>query len=153
MRDMTQIMDVEVVHSTLVRAPIEKVYDSITTGEGLDSWFTQGASVDRRPGGKIHFRWDGERTAITEGIIEDGGPILEAIRPSSFVFQWSPDNNTYYTTVELVFKEEEKGTRVTVKESGFQDTLEGRKALIGCSTGWGEALTMLKYYLEHGVKY
>lgn len=153
MRRMSSIIDVDIVHSTLVRAPIEKVYDSITTGKGLDSWFTQGANVDRKSGGSIYFRWDGERSDIAKGVIEDGGPILEVEKPTRFVFQWSPDNNTYFTTVELTFKEEKKGTRVTVKEGGFQDTLEGRKALIGCSTGWGEALTMMKYYLEHGIKY
>jgi hypothetical protein len=25
--------------------------------------------------------------------------------------------------------------------------------LIGCATGWGEALTLLKFYLEHGLTY
>ncbi|MCG3226217.1 MAG: SRPBCC domain-containing protein [Candidatus Heimdallarchaeota archaeon] len=150
---MTRIIDVDIVHSTLIRAPIEKVFDAISTGEGLDSWFTQGAKVERKLGGSIYFRWEGERTDITEGTIEDGGPVLEVERPTCFVFQWSPDNNSYLTTVELNFKEEEKGTRVSIKEKGFHDTPEGRKAMIGCSTGWGEALTMMKYYLEHGVKY
>lgn len=150
---MNSIIDIDIVHSTLIRAPIEEVYDAITTGEGLDSWFTQGAKVNRRVGGEIYFRWNGERTDITEGIIEDGGPILEVEKPIRFIFQWSPDNNSYFTTVELTFKEESKGTRVTVRERGFQDTPKGRKALVGCSTGWGEALTMMKYFLEYGVKY
>ncbi|MHC4094412.1 MAG: SRPBCC family protein [Planctomycetota bacterium] len=41
----------------LVRAGPERVYDAIATTEGLNGWFTDGATVDARPGGRIHFRW------------------------------------------------------------------------------------------------
>jgi uncharacterized protein YndB with AHSA1/START domain len=150
---MSNIIDEVIEHSTLIKAPIDKVYDSITTSEGLDSWFTNGAEVERKPGGWIYFRWTSERSEITEGIIEDEGPVIEVEIPKKFVFQWSPDNKMYTTTVELTFEEFEVGTRITVREEGFQETPEGRKAMIGCATGWGEALTMLKFYLEHGVTY
>ena len=48
---MTKLIDVEIRQSTLVRAKPEKVYDALTTGEGLDAWFTVGSEVDARPGG------------------------------------------------------------------------------------------------------
>jgi uncharacterized protein YndB with AHSA1/START domain len=150
---MTKIFDTEIIHSTLIKAPIEKVYDALTTSEGLDSWFTQGAEVDRKPGGKIHFRWKTERADVTGGIIEDGGPILEVNRPTHFAFQWHPDNKSYATTVHFKLEEDEKGTIVIVQEHGFENTPKGRKALIGCATGWGEAITMVKFYLEHGITY
>ena len=38
-------------------------------------------------------------------------------------------------------------------EHGYQDTPSGRLAFADCATGWGEALKLLKFYLEHGVKY
>ncbi len=150
---MTDIFDTEIIHTTIIKAPIEKVFDAITTSDGLDSWFTTGAKVDRKPGGEIYFRWEDQRSEVQGGIIEDGGPILEVIEPTHFAFQWHPDNPKYATNVHLLFKEIDEGTKVIVQEHGFYDTPEGRKAMIGCATGWGEALTLLKFYLEHGVTY
>ncbi|MHA1198073.1 MAG: SRPBCC family protein [Candidatus Heimdallarchaeaceae archaeon] len=153
MIEMTKIFDTEIIHSTIIKAPIEKVYDAISTAEGLDAWFTQGAKVDRKVGGTIYFKWESDRQDVQSGIIEDGGPILEVNRPHSFVFQWSPDSNSYKTTVDIKIKEEERGTVISVREKGFEDTPEGRKSFVGCATGWAEAFTMMKYYLEHGITY
>ena len=150
---MVDKLDMEIVHTTIIRAAPEDVFDAISTAEGLDKWFTQGAKVDRKVGGTIIFRWESERQNVQGGIIEDGGPILEVNRPNSFVFQWSPDNNSYKTTVDIKIKEEEQGTVISVRETGFQDTPKGRKSFVGCATGWAEAFTMMKYYLEHGITY
>ena len=40
-------------HKVLVRAPREQCYDAMATAEGLDSWFTTGATVEAQPGGTI----------------------------------------------------------------------------------------------------
>ncbi len=150
---MTEIFDTEIIHSTIIKASIEKVYDAISTAEGLDEWFTTGAEVSRKIGGQIQFRWTTERADVQDGVIEDGGPITEVDRPNHFAFQWHPDNESYATTVHLKFEEDERGTIVNVQEYGFEDTPRGRKVLLGCATGWGEALTMVKFYLEHGIVY
>ncbi|MHA2322495.1 MAG: SRPBCC family protein [Candidatus Thorarchaeota archaeon] len=139
---MTELIDVEVKQTTLVRAKPEDVYDALTTGEGLDAWFTVGSEVDARPGGSITFRWKDWK-----------GPVLEAQRPERFVFQWYSDKPTYATTIEINFEEVEEGTVVRLREYGYHDTPSGRAALLECAAGWGEALTLLKYYVEHGVTY
>jgi uncharacterized protein YndB with AHSA1/START domain len=134
------------VHETLVRAEAERVYDAFATAEGLDGWFTSGAGVDARPGGEIRFRWkDWGPSRITA---EDGGPVLEAERPRRFVFQWSPDDPSYATTVELTFEPVAEGTVVRVRESGYRDTPSGRRKMLECAAGWGEALTLCKFYVE-----
>lgn len=150
---MTEIFDTEIIHSTIIKAPIERVYDAISTAEGLDEWFTQDAEVNRRIGGTILFRWKSARADIQGGVIEDGGPITEVDRPTHFAFQWHPDNKSYATNVHFKLEDTDEGTIIVVQESGFENTPKGRKALLSCATGWGEALTMLKYYLEYGVKY
>lgn len=45
---MSVLFDMQIEHSTFVRAAPEQVYDAFTTAEGLDGWFTQGATVDLR---------------------------------------------------------------------------------------------------------
>jgi uncharacterized protein YndB with AHSA1/START domain len=145
------ILDMEILRTILVRVEPEKVYDALTTAAGLDGWFTKGATVDPRPGGEIRFRWVkwGPESITTE----DGGPVLEAMRPERFVFQWHPDQPGYATTVEINFDPVEGGTIIRLREHGYQDTPSGRAALVNCATGWGEALTLLKFYVEHGIHY
>lgn len=45
---MSVLFDMQIEHSTFVRAAPEQVYDAFTTAEGPDGWFTQGATVDLR---------------------------------------------------------------------------------------------------------
>ena len=82
---------------------------------------------------------------------EDRGPVLEASRPSRYVFQWQAGLGG--TTVEVDFEERPEGTVVRLREHGYPDTPEGWFGFGECSTGWGEALTLLKLYVEHGVRY
>jgi uncharacterized protein YndB with AHSA1/START domain len=138
-------------HAVFVRASAQRVYDAFTTAEGLDAWFTEGTTVDARTGGEIRFRWRDWGPDHVSG--EDGGPVLEARRPERFVFQWHPDGKAYATTVEIDFEPSDEGTVVRLTERGYRDTPSGRKAILNCATGWGEALTLLKFYVEHGLAY
>ncbi len=148
---MSQILDLEIRHSVLVKAPPERVYDGIATAEGLDGWFTSGATVRAQSGGEIRFRWrDWGPNRVS---CEDGGPVLEARRPERFVFQWRPDNPSYATTVEIDLERVAEGTVIRLREHGYQDTPEGRRKLVECATGWGEALTLWKFFMEHGLRY
>jgi uncharacterized protein YndB with AHSA1/START domain len=112
---------------TLVRAPRERAYDALTRAEELDAWFTTGAEVENR------------------------GPVLEARRPERYVFRWQAGLGG--TTVEIDFDEHADGTVVRLREHGYPDTPAGWAGFCDCSTGWGEALTLLKFYVEHGVRY
>jgi uncharacterized protein YndB with AHSA1/START domain len=135
----------------LVRATPERVYDALATAEGLDAWFTEGTTLDARPGGAIHFRW--QDWGPDRVSAEDGGPVLEARRPERFVFQWHPDGKAYATTVKVDLEPTAEGTVVRLVEHGYRDTPSGRKAILDCAAGWGEALTLLKFYVEHGIRY
>jgi uncharacterized protein YndB with AHSA1/START domain len=138
-------------HKTLIHASVERVYATFTTAEEMDRWFTQGARIDARPGGTIRFRWvDWGPEHISA---EDGGPVLEADRPVRFVFQWHPDEPSYATTVEVDFVPVGNGTVMSLLEHGYPDTPSGRRACLNCAAGWGEALTLLKFYVEHGLRY
>lgn len=146
-----ELIDEAIEHATFVKAKPEAVYDAITTAEGLDGWFTVDGEVDAKPGGHIKFRW--KNWGVDSVSAEDGGPVIEADRPNKFVFEWNPDNNEYRTTVKMVFEPTEDGTIIRLRESGYQNTLTGRRAMMQCAVGWGEALTLLKVYLEHKISY
>jgi uncharacterized protein YndB with AHSA1/START domain len=139
----------EIRMTTVVRAPRERVYDALTQAEQLDAWFTTGAEIDPRPGGEMVWRWvEWGADRITA---EDRGPVLEARRPERFVFRWQAELGG--TTVEVDFEEHPEGTLVSLRDHGYPDTEEGWRQFLDCSTGWGEALTLLKFWVEHGARY
>ena len=42
---------------------------------------------------------------------------------------------------------------VRLYEHGYPGTQEGMAGFVNCATGWGEALTLLEFYVEHGLRY
>lgn len=135
-------------HKTKIHAPAERIYEMLTTEKGWDAWFTEGTRIDLENGqGEIRFVW--KNWGPDQVSAEDGGPITRAERNRCFEFQWSPAKGLV-TTVHFKLEEIEDGkTSVTVTESGYDS--EHLAAYMDCSTGWGEALTLLKFYLEHGI--
>lgn len=148
-RDLTR--DFRLDHSTFIRAEPVQVYKAFTTIEGLDAWFICGSSVNAIPGGEIHFRW--EDWGPDHISTEDAGTVLEAKPPARFVFQWHPELPEYTTTVQINLTPTEGGTIISFHESSFAGTPSGIATLAACTAGWGEALTLLKFYLEHGLQY
>lgn len=147
---MTKKIDEKVNFDIFIQAEPERVYDALATSEGLDAWFTVGANVDARRGGTIHFRW--EDWGIEHYTGENGGPVLEANRPERFVYKWKVDRDSYNTTVEIDFEPSGDGTIVRLIEYGYDDSPVGLKDMLARSSGWAKNLTLLKFYLEHGVK-
>ena len=72
---MVESLVPNVEHVTYIDAPIERVYETLTTADGWDSWFTDGTTLDAVPGGQIHFRW--VNFGADRVTVEDGGPVLE----------------------------------------------------------------------------
>ncbi|MBL8162601.1 MAG: SRPBCC domain-containing protein [Anaerolineae bacterium] len=144
------LFDLPIEHAVFVRAEPERIYDAFTTAPGLDGWFTEGSEVQPWPGGQMIWRWKAwgpDRVTDT-----DGGPVLEARRPERFVFQWG-EKRGKLTTIAVDFERVEGGTVVRLRHTGYEDTPAERAHMLNCATGWGEALTLLKFYVEHGLRY
>lgn len=138
---------------TYVHAPPRCVWQAVATAKGLDGWFTDGAQANVRPCGHIHFRWRdwGPDRVNTDAYC----PVLEAQRPSRLVFQWSPvaDAPDHATTIEMDLEGRGRGTVVHLTDRGYPLTPAGLRAYNECAVGWGEALTLLKFFVEHGLRY
>ncbi|OGS47342.1 MAG: hypothetical protein A3K66_05850 [Euryarchaeota archaeon RBG_16_67_27] len=149
-RGVKPTLDVAIEHATLVRGPAERVFDAFATAEGLDAWFTSGTSLEPHPGGAFTWRWKEwgpDRVTTTSR-----GEVVAIERPERFVFLWESGNETR-TRVEISFEAVADGTVVRLRETGYADTPRGRRAFMNCASGWGEALTLAKFYVEHEIRY
>jgi uncharacterized protein YndB with AHSA1/START domain len=139
----------EIEHLVYIGVAPRQVYETLTTGEGWDGWFTDGTEVNAAPEGQIRLRW--RDFGAGHWTTEDGGPVLDALPDERFVFQWSPGERP--TTVSFTLEPLGPGTLVKLTESGYSASERDARAHVGCAVGWGEALTLLKFYLEHGLTY
>jgi uncharacterized protein YndB with AHSA1/START domain len=149
---------------TYIGVPVERVYRTLTTANGWDAWFTRGTSLDEQ---HITMRWrdaKGHRVSLWGAgheTMEIGGKVVAMDAPHRFAFEWSPAGHP--TLVDFTLTARGPGTVVVVTDCGYTDADLGATGVVGemtesspllmCASGWGEALMMLKVYLEHGVVY
>ncbi len=154
---------------SFIAVPVDRVYRTLTTAEGWDGWFTRGTTLDARDGGQLRLRWnnaerDGHRVTLWGPVhtgLEIGGPVVAADPNSRFAFEWT--TACHPTTVDFRLAPQGPGTLVTLTESGYAESDLRPTGIVGqmadhspfamCASGWGEALTLLKFYLEHGITY
>lgn len=139
-------------HKTFIGSPVEKVFKQLTTGEGWDAWFTQGTvvNISEEPY-YIKFVW--KDFGLDKVTLEDGGPVLEVIPNRKFVFNWYPVDKETPITVTFKLSPVGSGTILEVSDSGYSNIEEHLVQLIDCAQGWAEAITLLKFYLEHHITY
>lgn len=146
---MAAILDGTIKQRTFIAAHPEKVYDTLTSAKCWDEFFTTGMELDPRPGGNCSFSW--KDWGPDKYTLKVPGKVLEAQRPGLFAFQWGSEGNE--TTIRIELSKTDNGSVLTLTEDGYKDTPEGRAMILECAAGWGEAVTLLKFYIEHGIVY
>lgn len=140
----------EIRRATFIRASAREVYDLIATADGLDRWFTTGATLEARAGGRIVYRWRewGPGRVTTEAH----GTVHEAKPPHRFVFDWDAGDGQQ-VIAEFDIEPMAGGVVLRLHESGYEDGPAGVEARVRQASGWGEAMTLIKFMAEHGLHY
>jgi uncharacterized protein YndB with AHSA1/START domain len=139
-------------HKVYINCSAEKVFHYLTTGSCWDKWFTQGTVVNlTKEPYFIKFVW--KNFGIDKVSFEDGGPILKAIPNKQFTFNWFPIDDHTPITVNFALSEINESTIVEVTDSGYRMENKHLAQLVDCAQGWTEAMTLLKFYLEHKITY
>jgi uncharacterized protein YndB with AHSA1/START domain len=132
----------------VVRAPIERVWQAITSVEDVAQWFGDIAEIDLRPGGRAKLGWT-EFDSLVDAIVE----VVEP--PRRFSYRWSAAYDTAVedgpsTLVEFILDAVAEGTLITLIESGFaalpDDIYES--TLAGNESGWTAELQDLVSFLS-----
>lgn len=123
------------------------VYACLTSASSWNEWFTDYSTIYPEVGGRFHMVWRdwGPDHIHTEEVAQ-----ITVMDPEHcFGFRWFPVPAG--TEVRFQLESREDGTVVTLTEEGYAPD-EVAQAL-ECAAGWGEALTLMKFFLEHRLTY
>ena len=139
-----------------ISAPIEMVFRYLTEADELGGWWASKCTTEPRPGGRIHYIWDGDviRTGdaffrqyeppnklVIEWTHGDGQPIvLDGTDQRGL--QW-PALNTY----ELAMIDSNR-TRLHLHDLGILDGEAYDHLRAVTAEGWRESMTRLKRVVE-----
>ena len=131
---------VDILHRIGVQTPTpEKVYDALTTVDGLRGWWTDDTKGSGEVGGVLAFRFP------------QGGFDMEVVeaRPSERVVWRVVDGPEEWigTTIDWRLQQSGDDTVVLFAHQGWAEPVE---FMHHCSTKWGSFLMSLKSLLETG---
>ena len=131
---------VDILHRVGVKTPTpEKVYDALTTVDGLSGWWTEDTKGKGNVGDVLEFRFP------------VGGFDMEVVdlQPSERVVWRVVDGPEEWigTTVDWELRQDGDYTIVLFKHQGWKEPVE---FMHHCSTKWGVFLLSLKSLLETG---
>ena len=112
-----------------------RVFAALTKPAKLNAWFTTGAEVDLRVGGRYTNR------------DRDAGKFLEVVPSKRLRFTWDNRDHAPGTIVEIVPTRKQEGTTVSLLHYGFSKRKDFEHYSSDVS-GWNWALSNLKAYLE-----
>lgn len=130
----------DILHRIQINAPAERVYEALTTEEGLSGWWTRRATAADKIGEVSHFQFEDKgfnRMKVAE------------LKPSSRVKWECVDGAREWigTTVSFDLRTELGGTVVMFRHCGWAEPVE---FMHYCSTKWAVFLLSLKRLCETG---
>ncbi|SCV01480.1 putative glutathione s-transferase transmembrane protein [Cupriavidus necator] len=147
---MTQAATFQLEMDRFIRAPREKVFDAFTSQAALAAWHcprgmsVQEASADARVGGKyrvVMLGRDGSRHIAA-------GQYQELNRADYLAYTWYWEAGSLppelETLIEVTLTDEDSGTRLHMRHSGFPDA-QTRDSHMG---GWQSVFNRLNDYLD-----
>jgi uncharacterized protein YndB with AHSA1/START domain len=132
---------VDILHRIAVEQTAhDKVYDALTTIDGLAGWWTEDTTGDPEPDGTIAFRFPpGGFDMVVTGATPAERVTWEVVDgPEEWVG----------TTVDWQLRRDGDWTVVLFAHQGWAEPVE---FMHHCSTKWGTFLMSLKGLLEHGT--
>jgi uncharacterized protein YndB with AHSA1/START domain len=134
----------DIMHLVKINASPGRVYQALTTSEGVRNWWTRDADLDGTIGGEGEFRFSSYgglqvtkvRVAELVPSVRVGWQTTGSFRP-----EWVD------TTITFDLRADKDATVVLFAHRGFQRA-DDIYAL--CTTGWGYYLVSLQQYLQTG---
>ena len=130
----------QIAHILHIEAPIDRVFEKITTRSGLQAWWTNEVEGSDTPGGVLKFRFSGN--ALCDMQVEAQEP------PHRLKWQCIDGHSEWIkSVVYFQLKESDGLTRVHFRHDGWRETTE---FMAQCNFSWGRYLESLRQLCEKG---
>ena len=127
-----------------ISAEAARIYDYLTTGEKLESWFPGRAKTDPKIGGEYHF------TFLAAGAVDhERTGIFTRLEPGKSV-EYSWDFGAGETMVRFDITQNGIGSKVSLEHSGFGEGSEIDEAFSMHDQGWDLFLRNLESVITGG---
>ena len=133
---------VSIVRDVFVNAPVERVWAALSQGEQLAAWFSDSATLDRRAGGTVEWRW---ATPGGEPYVAQG-QVKEAVANKKLVIAAGAQSCWPNTTLTFALAPDGPGTLLTLTHEGWAP---GKTAEAAAT--WTAKLEALRVYAESGT--
>lgn len=133
----------DILHRLTIHASPERIFDALTTAEGIRNWWTRDADIDSRIGGAGEFRfYDGK--GVTRVRIDELEPPL---RVGWKTISANAPGGWEGTTITFDLITEGNDTVLSFAHRGFAEANDGYARV---TTGWAYYLVSLRQYVETG---
>lgn len=136
---------VNIIHRVGIKGPVSKVYEALSTIDGLAGWWTNATTGDSKPGGVITFNFHDEAGADIGGF---GMEVLE-LTPDRTVRWRVKDGPAEWVGTEIDFRLARQGD-FTILMFGHRQWREEVEFMAHCSTKWATFLLSLRDRVETG---
>jgi len=129
----------DILHDFYINVPIEKVFEAVSTPEGLEQWWTKRSSAEQKSGG-IYELWFGTEY--------DWRAKVTKYKPNSdFELEiFNADKDWNGTLVGFHLEEKDDSTTVRFHHKNWSEENEHYRISCYC---WAMYLRILKRYLEY----
>ena len=129
----------DIMHLIKIHASSERVYQAITTADGIRQWWTRDATIEPQVGAVGVFGFNGRRFVAKVTV--------EQLNPAARV-RWKVANSAWQgNDIEFNLKADGNDTTLLFAHRGFPRADEGYAS---ATTRWGFYLLSLKRYLQTG---
>jgi uncharacterized protein YndB with AHSA1/START domain len=130
----------DILHDLPIKAPIDRVFEAVSTAQGLDTWWT-----DRSSGTPAQ----GEEYVLWFGPEYDWrARVTRSTPPSEFELEMTrADDDWIDTRVRIRLQPRDGGTWLQFAHTDWKSANEHYRLSSNC---WAMYLRILRRYLEHG---
>jgi uncharacterized protein YndB with AHSA1/START domain len=137
----------DIMHLLKIKASSDRVYQALTTAEGIRNWWTRDADLDSTVGGEGEFRFPAYGAAhATRVRVTELTPSARVVwkTTASFRPEWIDTTITFDLRADT---NDAESTALLFAHRGFPQP-DDVYAL--CNTGWAYYLVSLQQYLQTG---
>ncbi|PKL74860.1 MAG: hypothetical protein CVV27_18335 [Candidatus Melainabacteria bacterium HGW-Melainabacteria-1] len=126
-----------------IAKPASDIFAAITSPEHLERYFLASSSATLEAGREVLWQWSQYDKQLFQ--------VMSVIPDQRIELEWTAQEVAYPTQVHIVLSAEGHGTRVRIRETGWQeDQASLGFALLHCAA-WQQMLCYLKAYVLFGV--